>query len=91
MDTNTTGWITLATLVAGFLFQWFRENRQRRWDIEDRAQAVTKTTKKLDAATSQLNEAIEVNTLISQKAFKEANNVNARLSDLEVQKKKKRN
>ncbi len=34
-------WIAFLTLIAGFVWQWVRENRQRQWDKEDRAEVAT--------------------------------------------------
>lgn len=97
--TDTAQWVTLITVVAGFLFQLYRENRQRKWDVEDRARIAAAVTneaqsvarKVVDAATEaaaerhKLAAAVDENTAISTKAFHEANTVNQKLEALGVE------
>lgn len=89
-------WITFYTLIAGFLFQLYREHRQRKWDVEDRAkialtlisEAKSVAKKVVDAAAvatverQQLRQAVDQNTDISTRAFHEANTVNQKLETL---------
>lgn len=39
---DTAQWITLVTVIVAALTQWYRENRQRKWDKEDRAELASK-------------------------------------------------
>lgn len=88
--------ITLLTVIAGFWFQIYRENRNRKWDLEDRSAArkrLDDTTTGLAARTEALHadaevgrriiaEKIDANTVISQQAFTEANNVNMKIASI---------
>ncbi len=49
--------VTFLTVLAGFGFQWVREGRRRRWEIEDR-----------DAVAARL---VVANTLIAQTVVKQ--------------------
>lgn len=93
---DTAQWVTLITVLAGFLFQLYRENRQRKWDVEDRARIAAIVTneakdvakKVVDSAAeasaerTRLRAAVDENTDISTKAFHEANTVNQKLEAL---------
>lgn len=77
--------VILITTLAGFWRQLYRENRNRKWDVEDRnltrieLQTAAQDRKKIaEAVTSQIKE----NTEISTKAFEEANHVNQKLVDV---------
>jgi hypothetical protein len=78
-DIDTAQWITFLTLVLGFALQIYRENRQRRWDQEDRAvlaQKVVKTAASLEAqvvGTAAILEAQVVGTAATLATAIEAN------------------
>ena len=81
--------VMFLTVLAGFVGQWLREARQRRWDVEDRRRlaesvlaAAMKAERSVLAKTTELHEAIEKNTKISTKAFHEANSVNLKIESL---------
>ncbi len=38
MTGDTAQWVTLATVISGFIYQEVRVTRQRKWDKEDRAE-----------------------------------------------------
>lgn len=103
MTGDTAQWVTLLTVIAGFLYQEIRVTRQRRWDKEDRAElaanlkhARAELAQKVETAaytatalmvneTTRLSDAIEANTQISTKAFREANSVNMKIAALGVE------
>jgi hypothetical protein len=61
LTVDLTQLFTFLAVVAGFVYQGYRESRQRRWDLQDRKAA-------RDAADTKalaLSEAIEENTRIS--------------------------
>jgi cbb3-type cytochrome oxidase subunit 3 len=87
--------INFLTLVAGYFISIYRENRRRRWDIEDRARLAlelkVKTAEQAEALSNQMktqHETIEQmisdNTEVSVKAFQEANGVNEKLAQIGV-------
>ena len=54
MDSTTvivTQIVTLITVVIGFFVALYRENRNRRWDLEDRARARAELLRKTDKLT----------------------------------------
>ena len=70
---ETATWFTLATVILGFLFQMIREQRNRRWDLEDRKdmalQEKLEREKVADRLmTVALTEARRVADLVIQKA-----------------------
>lgn len=87
--TATAQWVTLLTVVAGFVYQAYDANRRRKWDLEDRkalAKTVTSAADgvaiKAEQQTKQLATAIKENTEISTKAFHEANSVNQKIANI---------
>jgi len=55
MDSNSIGQlITFLTLVAGFIFQAYRENRNRRWDVEDRKAVAHRAVEAASAVADRL-------------------------------------
>lgn len=88
MDTATiTALITLVTVILGVIVQIYRENRNRRWDMEDRKVLAAKVedAKALVSETSdELKTMIHENTKISTDAFHEANTVNLKLEKLGI-------
>ena len=97
MDGATiTSLVTLATIVIGFMVQIYRENRNRRWDLADRAELAAKVednryilAAKMEdnrhhvaATANELKTLIHENTQISTNAFHEANTVNIKLEKL---------
>jgi hypothetical protein len=76
--------VTFFSLIAGFVYQAYRENRQRRWDLEDRkelASALAATSIKVDrhaqlaaASRAEMATALEVNTVLTQAAITSADN-----------------
>lgn len=72
---ETAQWLTLVTIVLGFLFQYLHATRQRRWDIEDRQyrsdqekQEREKTAERLASVTIQ--EAARVSEKLAAEASK---------------------
>lgn len=99
--------VTLITLVYNSKQQRLREERNHRWEVEDRAALATKVVQTSDAlaakvlqtsdalastvvqTTAGIQAAIADNTIKTEQAttaaheaFKEANNVNNKISDL---------
>jgi hypothetical protein len=71
--------VILITTLSSLVFQIYRENRQRRWTVEDRTQAEASRKlirTRLDQHTTQLAE----NTKISRDAFDQANHVNEKIA-----------
>ncbi len=86
---DTAQWITLMTVIAGFIYQWFSTKRQRAWDVADRAALAEKVLteaaivkRQLAGVGVALGDAIADNTKISTDAFHEANRVNLKLEKL---------
>jgi hypothetical protein len=75
---DTAQWITLLTVIVGFVYQAWREQRNRRWDKEDRAELAALAAR----GNKALGEKIDVNTEISTRAFHEANSVNLKIEKL---------
>jgi hypothetical protein len=82
---DTAQWITFLTLVLGFLAQIYRENRQRKWDQEDRVEIASRAAQHVSRETAKLGKAIDLNTDISTKAFHEANSVNLKIQAIGVE------
>lgn len=77
------------TTVIGFGIQMYRESRNRKWDLADRAAAREQMKAEMQTVKEETVVAheivvkkIEENTEISRTAFSEANNVNAKLLTL---------
>ncbi len=90
---DTAQWVTLLTVIAGFMYQAWRENRQRRWDKEDRAETAERLARKVEHTTEAISsrhaentrmlaDKIDENTDISTKAFHEANSVNLKIESI---------
>ncbi len=88
MDTGT---VTLATVIAGFLYQTWRDERRRKWDVEDRlavalalAQHTTDTATTLAAHTvataATVAEALAVKTTATTEQLQAAIADNTRIS-----------
>jgi hypothetical protein len=69
--TTITG---LVSTLATFAYNLYRENRNRKWDRENRELARTELLRRIDE-----------NTEVSVKAFREANDVNAKIAALTQQ------
>lgn len=52
MTDSAAQWITFLTVLIGFIYQAYRENRQRRWDKEDRADLAAKVIKEAGVLSS---------------------------------------
>jgi hypothetical protein len=89
MEPHTiTSLLTLSSILIGFGVQIYRENRNRRWDIEDRRQVAEKLERDrllVHSAAKELKTMISENTKISTDAFHEANTVNIKLEKLGLQ------
>ncbi len=81
-DTAIGQLIIFLTTIAGFIFTLYRENRNRRWDREDREQKAVQLAAKVEAAHTAISDKIDENTMISREAFKEANDVNRKIATL---------
>jgi len=86
---SITALVTLLTVILGFVVQIYRENRNRRWDLEDRKQLAAKVedarhalSERVNASKIELSNLIAENTQISTNAFHEANTVNMKLEKL---------
>ncbi len=93
---NNGGVVTiLVTTIAGFLYQAWRAERQRKWDIEDRrllAEKVVETATVVAEQRKDMGDAIAENTKLTKAAtvaagmaFQEANEVNNKISELTSQ------
>ena len=88
--------IIFLTTVAGFLFNIYRENRNRRWDLEDRAQARQQTataavavkqeletqTRVVNEAHRDLRQAIDDNTALTAAVADKALAADQRLAEI---------
>jgi hypothetical protein len=77
--------ILFLTTISGFAYQIYKENRKRRWEVEDRAALAVKVEEvKQNAAVAhdELVHKIEENTSISANAFNVANHVNEKIAKL---------
>lgn len=81
--------VTFATIVAGFLYQFVTQGRQRKWDLEDRRQTADRLALKVDVTTAGLHTAIAENTattsdvlVAAKEAFQEANSVNEKIQQI---------
>ena len=91
-----TEWITFLTVLAGFIYQLYRETRQRKWDKEDRDEVKRQlllNSHVLETKVAETKEqtlaAIADNTLhtieVKQEAraaYREANAVNLKLASI---------
>jgi hypothetical protein len=86
-------WITFATVVAGFLYQFITTQRQRRWDKEDRDYHRAELAKKVETSAEQVSKQmtdenakvvakIEENTTVNVAALTEANRINLKIKQL---------
>jgi hypothetical protein len=66
--------VLLVTTLAGIAIQVYRENRARRWALEDRRLAA--------AQRAHLEQKLDENTEISREAFREANDVNRKIAEI---------
>jgi cell division protein FtsX len=83
MDTGT---VTLVTVIAGFLYQTWRDERRRKWDVEDRlaialtlAQHTTQTATTL--AEQQVATAATVAEALAVKTTETAERLAAAIAD----------
>lgn len=85
--------LILITTISGFAYTLYRESRQRRWDLEDRARARKDLAATLvghekaqieraAAVKDVILDKIDENTQISREAFKEANDVNRKIEQI---------
>jgi hypothetical protein len=56
--------IIFLTTVAGFLFNVYRENRNRRWDLEDRARAREEAMKQTTTAAVEVKRELDKQTRV---------------------------
>jgi hypothetical protein len=84
--------LTFAATILNLFAANHREKRSRRWQIEDRlaiAHEIGEQTKVIEQAGQNRHDSlagkIADNTQISEKAFTEANNVNAKIATLTEQ------
>lgn len=93
VSTITGQIIILITTILGFIYTVYRENRNRRWDLEDRERARkeladkleiqhAKVADKVNADQKVIIDKIQENTEISVSAFKEANDTNKKIEQL---------
>lgn len=84
--------LLFCTTLIGFGYQAWRDARNRRWDLEDRARiaaALDKTVQETAASNIKLNEThntlvqkLDDNTAVSVSAFTQANAVNEKIASL---------
>lgn len=85
--------ILLITTLSGFVYTIYRENRNRRWDLEDRERARQELAQRVELATlrqasaatqhrDEIMEVIDKNTQMNEAALREANDVNRRIHDI---------
>lgn len=73
---ETTQWITLITVVLGFLFQYVTQARQRRWDKEDREEAAKELAKTaVDEANRVAERVVAEAHSVAERVLKEAKSV----------------
>lgn len=70
---------TVIITIVGFAYQWFKDGRQRKWDMEDRKAA----RRKSDEANIKVLDKIDENTDISKQAFHEANSAKQLIANVE--------
>ena len=81
-----TALVTLLTTMATLVYQFVREGRRHRWEVEaDRRNAETaeraeRDAQRVEKAGVALNAKIDENTAISRQAFTETNHVNEKLA-----------
>lgn len=63
--------IIFLTTVAGFLFNIYRENRNRRWDLEDRARAREETMRHTTIAAVEVKKELDKQTRVVGQAHRE--------------------
>jgi len=56
IDSVDTPTLTLLTLIASLIFQYFREERRRKWDLEDRAQVAQALREETQATAASLKQ-----------------------------------
>lgn len=71
--------VILITTLASLGFQIYRENRQRKWSLEDREHA-EQSRKVIRKKLDEQRIAIDENTEISRAAFDQANHVNEKIA-----------
>ena len=63
--------IIFLTTVAGFVFTIYRENRNRRWDLEDRARAREETIRHTTIAAVEVKRELDKQTRVVGQAHQE--------------------
>lgn len=92
-DTAVGQIILFFTTLAGFGIQIYRENRKRKWDMEDRAAIAAALARHTEEVAAKLDQTVKVhhkeqldaiasNTDVSVKAFIEANDVNRKIAGI---------
>lgn len=71
--------VGIISTVLAFAFSWFRDNRNRNWDLQDRALARAHTEEKFSEVHSSITEA----KTEASKAFTEANHAKELISSIE--------
>ncbi len=89
-----TALVTLITTIATLFYQFVREGRRHKWEVEaaKRHVAASKRSEderkdiadRVEKAEITLNAKIDENTAISQRAFTEANHMNEKLADQNI-------
>ena len=86
MENSTiASWVTLGSVIAGFLYQGWRAERQRKWDIEDRKALAKKVD---DDATSIKDKVEEVASGVTAEAKKVASKLSTDAEDANRQRNK---
>lgn len=75
--------LTFLLAAAGFGVALWREARNRRWDLEDRALARQELNLKLAAYHVETTDKIDANTKVSENAFHEANDAKKLIASIE--------
>jgi hypothetical protein len=77
--------LVLITTLMGFVYSWLRENRNRKWDLEDRAQARAETMQKqneIKHEVQKVQKKVQENTDLTQQAQDQSRVTEERLQHL---------
>ena len=58
--------VIFLTTVAGFLYNIYRENRNRRWDLEDRARAREEQLRTTAVAAASVKSSLDVHNIVQE-------------------------
>jgi hypothetical protein len=81
-DASWIALISLATTIAGFIYTWYKDSRDRKWAIEDAERKAAALLLDGDAKAAVLASAISEGTKKAADAYQEANSVNMKIKDL---------